>query len=261
MNISNSVNPIELHIATVPVRVFSDKRQLGDAAAAKAASLIIDAINRRGEARILVATGNSQLEMMESLVKRSEVPWSKVEAFHLDEYVGIAADHPASFRHWIRTRFQERVNPRAMHYIQGDATNLDECVEEYGRALVSAPIDVAFVGFGENGHIAFNDPHIADFRDPAMLKRVLLDEACRRQQVGEGHFPRIDLVPTEAITVTCSGLLRADNWICCVPDVRKAKAVCAAFEGPIGPLCPASAVRLHSNAFVYLDRHSAALLA
>ncbi len=178
----------------------------------------------------------------------------------MDEYVGISATHPSSFRYWIRTRLEERVHPRAAHYIEGDAPNTAHAISAYTSLLEEAPIDLAFVGFGENGHIAFNDPPVADFHDPKILKVVTLDEACRRQQAGEGHFDDTASVPEEALTITCPGLFRAAAWVCCVPEARKAEAVRAALEGPISETCPASLVRRHPNAYVFLDVDSASKL-
>jgi glucosamine-6-phosphate deaminase len=147
-----------------------------------------------------------------------------------------------------------------MHYIAGDAADLDATLREYGRQLLSDDLDLAFVGIGENGHIAFNDPGVADFEDPLTIKKVVLDDACRRQQVGEGHFPDVKTVPVEAVTVTCPGLMRALAWVCCVPDQRKAPAVRAALEGPLSVQCPASLVRRHPSAAIFLDAESASLL-
>ncbi len=233
------------------VEVYPSVRELGRAAAGHAGDVIRAAIERRGKARIVVATGNSQVVMAECLVKE-KLDWKRVEVFHMDEYVGIDEEDPASFRYWVRTRIEEKARPGVMHYL-GD-------VESYTRLLHAAPIDLAFVGFGENGHIAFNDPHVADFGDPATVKRVSLDEKSRRQQVGEGHFDCLEDVPEEALTITCSGLYAAENWVCCVPEKRKAEAVKCALEGPISEKCPASLVQRHPNTRVYLDKDSAALL-
>jgi len=188
------------------------------------------------------------------------IDWNRVVVFHLDEYVAIDAGHGASFRQWIRTRIDEVLRPAAVHYIQGDAVDPEAEVARYSALLEEAPIDLAFVGFGENGHIAFNDPHVADFADPATLKIVELDEACRRQQVGEGHFEDLEAVPRFAFTMTCSAIFRAKTWICCVPEARKAKAVADALEGPVSTECPASLVRRHPDAYVFLDAASSALL-
>ena len=194
------------------------------------------------KSRIMVGTGNSQLEMIRILSRQPNINWSKVDAFHLDEYVGISANHPSSFRYWLRHNFANQVHPRSIAYIEGDSSDLDGMVHDYGRRLLAEPVDLAFVGIGENGHIAFNDPHVADFNDPVPVKRVALDEACRRQQVGEGHFPDLPSVPKEAISVTCTALFRAAKWICCVPDRRKATAVKRSLEGVISPLCPGTLV-------------------
>ncbi len=241
------------------VEVFSSAQLLGTAAAERAASLITEAIRRNGKARIIAATGNSQIPFVESLIQQP-VPWSAVELFHMDEYAGMNAEHPASFRRWIRTRLAEKIHPKESHYLAGDAPDLDSEIKRYSDLLAAAPIDLAFVGFGENGHIAFNDPPVADFNDPLLVKRVVLDDACRRQQAGEGHFPDLASVPREAVTITCPGLFRAQAWICCVPERRKAAAVRNALEGPVSESCPASLARTHPNAQVYLDTESASLL-
>jgi glucosamine-6-phosphate deaminase len=179
----------------------------------------------------------------------------------MDEYVGMSDDHPASFRRWIKSRVADQVHPAKVNYLGGDASDLDREIERYSALLNEAPIDIAFVGFGENGHIAFNDPPVADFHDPAIVKRVKLDERCRAQQAGEGHFKDMQSVPSEALTITCPGLFRAEAWVCSVPDQRKAEAVRCALETPVSETCPASIVREHPNAHVYLDRASASLLA
>jgi glucosamine-6-phosphate deaminase len=249
-----------LQCGQATVEVFSSPQLMGAAAAQRAATLIGEAVRQRGTARIIAATGNSQIPFVESLV-RHPVPWSAVELFHMDEYAGMGADHPASFRLWIKSRLADKVHPKESHYIAGDAPDLNGEIQRYTGLLMAAPIDLAFVGFGENGHIAFNDPPVADFHDPLIVKKVVLDEACRRQQAGEGHFPDLASVPRGAVTITCPGLFRARTWICCVPERRKALAVQNALEGPISESCPASLVRTHPNAYVYLDTESASLLA
>jgi glucosamine-6-phosphate deaminase len=241
------------------VEIYASAGALGSAAAEKAAQLMQSDIEQRGRARVIVATGNSQIPLVEALVKQ-DLDWKRVEIFHMDEYAGMPPDHPASFPLWIKTRIEDKVHPGKMNYLAGDAPNLDAEMNRYSRLLMEAPIDLAFVGFGENGHIAFNDPHVADFNDPAVVKRVTLDEACRKQQTGEGHFPDVESVPAEALTITCTGLFRANAWICCVPEARKAQAVRNALQGPISESCPASIVRRHPNAHVYLDQQSSALL-
>lgn len=241
------------------IEIYASPSTAGAAAADRAARFIRSAIKERGRARVIVATGNSQIPLVEALVKH-DVDWKRVEIFHMDEYAGMAADHPASFRRWIKTRVEDKVHPGTMNYLAGDAPDLEAEMNRYAQLLDEAPIDLAFVGFGENGHIAFNDPHVADFNDPAVVKRITLDEACRKQQAGEGHFKNAASVPGEAVTVTCTGLFRANAWVCCVPERRKAQAVGNALEGPISVSCPASIVRTHPNAHVYLDRESSSLL-
>jgi len=198
--------------------------------------------------------------LIAALTRRLDIDWKAVEVFHMDEYIGIQSTHPSSFRNWIRTRIENVVHPAHVHYLAADAGDLDREIQRYSKLLMRAPIDLALVGFGENGHIAFNDPEVADFTDPAIVKRVTLDEASRRQQVGEGHFAGLDSTPKQALTLTCPALFRARAWICCVADTRKAEAVRNALEGPISTACPASIVRTHPNASVYLDTSAAALL-
>ena len=252
--------PLEtLQFGNAQVEIFASGEPLGAAAAQQAATILKQAIEQHDKARAIVATGNSQIPMMSALIK-IPVDWSRVEIFHMDEYVGLSADHPSSFRYWIRTRLEEKVHPRAVFYIAADRADLDAEMSRYARLLLAEPIDLAFLGFGENGHIAFNDPPNADFSDPATVKKVLLDEACRLQQVGEKHFPNLESVPAHAVTITCPGLFRANHWICCVPEKRKSEAVLNALTGPISEKCPASLVRRHPSTRVYLDRESASLL-
>jgi glucosamine-6-phosphate deaminase len=248
-----------LTINGVSLEIFSSKTLLGRAAAAHAAGIIQQAVEQRGSANIVVATGNSQLDVVYSLTREQNISWRAVTVFHMDEYVGLSASHPSSFRYWIQRKVADVV-PAHVHYLAGDAPDLAAEAARYSKLLQEATIDVAFLGFGENGHIAFNDPHSADFDDAETVKRVTLDAVCRAQQVGEGHFKDLASVPTEALTMTCSGLFRAKSWICCVPELRKATAVRDAIEGEISPAIPASLVRLHPNARVYLDCNSASLL-
>ena len=242
------------------VQIFGSSPAAGEAAAQEAARIINSAIASQGRARVIGATGNSQIPLVERLVEQ-KIDWNAVELFHMDEYVGMKPSHPSSFRYWMRTRLVEKVHPGKVHYLAGDAAGLNAEIARYAQLLLEAPIDVAFVGFGENGHIAFNDPPVANFNDPATVKVIELDEACRKQQAGEGHFPDVAAVPRQAVTITCPGLFRANAWVCNVPDERKANAVRDAFEGPISEACPASLVRRHPNARVFLDTESASRLA
>lgn len=248
------------HVDRLQVEIHASKSDLGQAAAERAAWLIRGAIEERGRARIIIGTGPSQNEVIASLVRAQGVDWSRVEAFHMDEYAGMPRSHPASFRRWLKEHFVDIVHPGSAHWLNGDAGDLGLEQQRYATEITSAPIDVCFLGFGENGHIAFNDPHVADFSDPVLVKVVEMDERCRRQQVGEGHFPDLESVPRQALTLTCPALLMARHVICSVPDRRKAEAVRNALEGPIAPVCPASAVRNHPDARLYLEPEAASLL-
>jgi glucosamine-6-phosphate deaminase len=257
----NATGPLRNFSAgSTEVEIYDSSIAAGLAAAEQSARLIAAAISEHGRARVIGATGNSQIPLVEALVKQ-DINWKAVELFHMDEYAGMRPDHPSSFRYWIRTRLEETVHPGKVHYLQGDAPDLNAEMERYSKLLLAAPIDLAFVGFGENGHIAFNDPPVADFDDPATVKMISLDEACRRQQAGEGHFKDVASVPQNAVTITCPGLFRANAWVCNVPEARKAEAVQNALEGPISEACPASLVRRHPNSFVFLDTGSASRLA
>ena len=242
------------------VHVHPDADALGQAAATDAAAIIRDAIAQRGEARLVIGTGPSQDTVIAALTAMPDIDWSCIEVFHLDEYVGMGDDHPASFRRWLREHVVDTAHPKAAHYLPGDADDVDAACADYIAQLNRAPLDIAFLGFGENGHIAFNDPHVADFNDARPIKRVTMDERCRQQQVGEGHFATLDEVPREAVTLTCPTLMQPRHLICSVPDRRKAEAVRGALEGPISEQCPASAVRRHPAARVHLDTESASLL-
>jgi glucosamine-6-phosphate deaminase len=203
----------------------------------------------------MFATGNSQLAMLDKLVSLPGIPWDSVTIFHMDQYVGLDPEHPASFSRYIRDRLVLRVSPppAAAHYVGGDAAH-------YASLLRDHPLDLCVMGIGENGHLAFNDPPVADFDDPLDVKVVELDEACRLQQVGEGHFAALADVPTHAVTVTIPGLLRAAQVIVVCPESRKAAAVAAALDGPITTACPASVLRRCDHARLYLDASSASLL-
>src|SRR5262245_18230013 len=242
----------------VIIKVFNDKIQLGEAAARQAADAIKRAIYERGRARIIAATGASQFEFLNSLIKSPGIDWSIVEMFHLDEYVGLPITHPASFRKYLFERLIEPTGMANYHRldVEGDP---DEASNRVGEKIVAAPIDVAFVGIGENGHLAFNDPP-ADFETGEAYIVVNLDEACRRQQVGEGWFVGPDDVPKQAISMTVKQILRAAEIVCIVPDARKAQAVKNCFENEIGPQFPASILRTHDKTIVYLDTESSSLL-
>jgi glucosamine-6-phosphate deaminase len=248
----------ETVVDALRVRVEPTSRALGAAAALDAAVALREAIDAHGFAHAMFATGNSQFDFLDALVRDDTVDWSRVVGFHMDEYVGITADHPASFRRYLRERLVERVPIPAFHFIEGDASDASAECDRYAALLREHPLDLCCLGIGENGHLAFNDPPVADFDDPLDVKVVELDDACRRQQVGEGHFPDIDAVPTRAITVTIPALLRASTVLAIVPEARKAEPVRRALEGPIDTTCPASILRTRTNATLYLDAESSA---
>ena len=241
------------------IQVFDTKQELGRAAAERAKAAIGEAIARSGEARVIAATGASQFEFLDALTATPGIDWERVEMFHLDEYVGLPDTHPASFRRYLRERIVQRVHPRAFHYLAGDAEDPAAECRRVGALLTRAPIDVAFVGIGENGHLAFNDPP-ADFETEEPYLVVDLDEACRRQQLGEGWFATLDEVPRRAISMSIRQILKAREILCIVPDARKAKAVRDCLEGEVTPVHPSSILQSHPATTVYLDRDSAALL-
>ncbi len=242
------------------VKVHSDARALARAAADSAAAVLRDAVSDKGVANAMFATGNSQLEFVEVLVTATPgVPWADVVVFHMDEYVGVGPEHPAGFQRWIRERISDRVHPRRAHYIDGLADSESEC-GRYARLLRDNPLDLCCLGIGENGHLAFNDPPVADFDDPLDMKVVELDRECRSQQVHEGHFPDMDAVPSRALTATIPTLLRAGTVLAVVPEARKAEPVRAAITGPVSTACPASFLRTRSNVTLHLEPESASLL-
>lgn len=243
------------------VEVLRDADALAAAAAEHAAVVIADAVEADGVANVMFATGNSQLRFLDALVCRSDVAWPLVVGFHMDEYVGIGVEHPASFRRYLRERLVARVPLQAFHEVLGDAADPRLECERYAALLRDHPLHLCCLGIGENGHLAFNDPPVADFDDPLDVKVVALDDACRRQQVGEGHFPTIDDVPARAITVTIPALLRAATVIAVVPEARKRGPVARALTGPIEPACPASALRVHPRATLFLEPASAGAIA
>ncbi|MEY2446672.1 MAG: glucosamine-6-phosphate deaminase [Acidimicrobiaceae bacterium] len=239
------------------VRVFANDEELGAAAAADAADAIRAAVERSGQANVMLATGNSQFTFLDALTARVDVPWDRVTGFHMDEYVGMDDGHPASFARYMRERVVDVVHPAAFHYVDGTNDAAIECVR-YAELLRAHPLDLCCLGVGENGHLAFNDPPFADFDDAFDVKEVDLDDVSRRQQVGEGHFPSLDDVPRSAITVTIPAVLRAPRVLAIVPEARKAEAVRRALEEPIATSCPASVLRRAPHATLYLDRESAA---
>jgi glucosamine-6-phosphate deaminase len=242
------------------VSIHETEQDLGREAASAAGFFIRESIQRRGKARLLFSAANSQLEMIASLAKQPDIEWKAVEVFHVDEYVGIPLTHPQSFAGWVKRNLVSVVKPGKADYIAGDASDVEAECQRYAAALTREPIDVSFLGIGENAHIGFNDPHAADFTDPKIVKLVTLDQRCRDQQVKEGHWHEFADVPTVGFAVTCPALINATHIVCCVPGAHKAEAVSYTLEGPIAPSCPASCLRTHPGAELYLDFNSASRL-
>jgi glucosamine-6-phosphate deaminase len=240
------------------IKCFSDKRDMAKVAAEQAAAELRGVIEKRGKARIVAATGAAQFEFLEALTSWPGIDWTRVEMFHLDEYIGLPASHPASFCRFLKERLIQKTGITKHFLLDGEQDPV-EVIRRTGEVLQAAPVDLAFVGIGENGHLAFNDPP-ADFETQEPYIVVKLDEACRRQQLGEGWFASLSDVPEGAISMSIRQILKATKIICIVPDARKAKAVKACLEGEIGPLVPASILRTHANTTIYLDQHSAGLL-
>ena len=242
------------------IKILETKNEMGKAAAEKAARILTDIIKEKGEATFIVATGASQFEFLENLTSISSIDWSKTTMFHLDEYVSIPETHPASFRKYLKERLVNKVNPGSVNLIKGDAENPELECERLDKIIKQKKIDVAFVGIGENGHLAFNDPP-ADFDTEKAYLVVELDDACRKQQLGEGWFKSFDEVPKRAISMSIKQIMKSKNIICTVPDSRKAQAVKDCFEGQdISAKHPSSILKNHKNCFVFLDEKSSIYL-
>jgi glucosamine-6-phosphate deaminase len=247
----------EVAVDALAVRFFPDRGSLGTAAAADAADGIRLGVELKGEANLLLASGNSQLSFLKALREIRGLPWRQVNIFHLDEYVGLAPEHPARFSNFLRRELLDFIHPRAFYPVWNGSGTPEAAAAEYERLLHVFPADLCVLGIGENGHLAFNDPP-ADFHDPARVRVVELAEASRRQQVGEGHFPRLEDVPKRAVSLTIPALLSARRILAIAPEARKADAVYRALRGPIDPDCPASILRSCAQARLYLDRESGA---
>jgi len=247
-------------VEALRVHIGDDVDEMARDAAVEAAAALRSAIAARGEANVMLATGNSQLLFLVELVQMPDVAWDHVRAFHMDEYVGLAPTHSASFQRYMRERVASILPLREFHYLTGDTGDAPAEAARYAGLLRAHPLDLCCCGIGENGHLAFNDPPVADFEDPLDVKIVPLEPASRRQQVAEGHFATIDEVPADAITVTIPALLRAGRVLAIVPEARKAAPVRDALRGPISTECPASYLRTQPHATLYLDAESASLL-
>ncbi len=242
------------------LRVHDTVQAMSAAAADRAAEILRATLRENGRAAFVAATGASQFAFLEHLVKAPDSTWEQTVMFHLDEYIGMSQDHPASFRRYLRERLVTRVPIGTVHYIAGDAADLHAELQRLSGLLAATPVDVAFVGIGENGHLAFNDPP-ADFEAAAPYLVVNLDDACRRQQLGEGWFPSLEAVPTRAISMSIPQIMRSGHILCIVPEARKAAALRATLEGPVTPDVPASILQRHRQCELFADKGSAGLLA
>ncbi len=239
------------------VIISETKQKLGAVAAIRGAQIIQESIKKKGKATIIVATGASQFEMLNELIKK-DIDWSKVTGFHLDEYIGMSVEHPASFRKYLKERFVDKVGLKSFYYINAESDPEKEC-ERLKEIISKVQIDVAFIGIGENGHLAFNDPP-ADFETEEPYIVVNLDEDCRKQQMGEGWFKTLEVVPKQAISMSIKQILKSGSIICSVPDKRKAKAVKDAVSGIVTPQVPSSILQNHNATWVYLDKEAASFL-
>lgn len=241
-------------------QIYKTKPEMGAAAAKQGAQLIREAIAARGHANIIVATGASQFEMLDALIREPDIAWHKVTGFHLDEYVGLPITHPASFRLYLWTRFVSKLPLplAAFHYVNADHNPQQEC-DRLSGIIRERPVDVAFIGIGENGHLAFNDPP-ADFQTDVPYIVVTLDGACRKQQMNEGWFKTIEDVPQQAISMSIRQIMKSQAIVCTVPDARKAEAVKNSVQGPVAPEVPGSILQQHPNTTIFLDNDSASLL-
>lgn len=241
------------------VEVYTDNEELGEAAAISVAEILNQAITQNGFANLILATGASQFEFLKNLQQQS-IDWQKVTVFHLDEYKDLPDTHPASFRKYLKERILNHVKPGNLYLLNGDAEDLETEISNYEELLRNHPIDVACIGIGENGHIAFNDPPVADFNDPKLVKIVELDEACKRQQFNEGWFASMEAVPKYALTQTIPAIMRCKKISCVVPDQRKAEAVFNTINAEISTSCPATILRTHPDTILYIDKAAASLL-
>ncbi|MBD2182917.1 glucosamine-6-phosphate deaminase [Planktothrix sp. FACHB-1355] len=258
---SQSPAPVKtFRVDALSVRVYDSQATMAQDLAQLAQDYLQNLLAQQGSATVILATGNSQIEFLDALIVKGGVDWTKITLFHLDEYLGIDREHPASFRRYMRDRVENRVNPAAFHYIEGDTMEpLKEC-DRYTRLLQAQPIDLCCLGVGENAHLAFNEPSVASFDETRLIKLVKLDEKTREQQVNEGHFPNLSAVPQYAFTLTIPMIFSARKIFCLAPEERKAAPVRDMLKGEISTAIPASVLRRHEQAILFLDVDSASLL-
>jgi glucosamine-6-phosphate deaminase len=258
--LSVSADCREFLVEALPVRVYPGQDALAEDAARMAAAQLRAAIARRRRASMILATGNSQLVFLDHLIAQPGIDWPAIELFHLDEYLGLPAGHPAGFRHYLRERVGKRIQSRAFHFLEGDALEPAAECDRYTALLRAHPIDLCLLGIGDNGHLAFNDPPVADFADSRAVKLVKLDDRSRQQQVDQGHFPALAAVPQFAMTLTIPTICAAEKILCLAPGKHKAAIVRETLVDPVRPACPASILRRQAQAVLFLDEASARLL-
>lgn len=246
-----------LQFGTLKVEIHPSSKAAGLEAARAAAKAMAELAQSRGTVGVIFATGASQLAILDALTSLPGIPWNQVRGFHMDEYIGISQDHPASFRRYLRERLTAKVQMKEFFEIDGEAPDPEKTSREYAVKLSSSDPQLCLLGVGENGHLAFNDPMVADFQDPSDVKIVRLDEVCRNQQVKEGWFSTVEEVPERAITLTIPALFRVPRLIVSVPGRRKAKIVRSTLDGPLSTECPATILRTHPDVTMYLDPESA----
>jgi glucosamine-6-phosphate deaminase len=257
---TESMNMKHFEVGTIKLEIHADRKAAGEAAARSAAQALRQLDQSRSEISVIFATGASQLETLHALTSMPGLPWKKVHGFHLDEYVGLDENHPASFRRYLRENLTERVPMAEFFEIDGSSPDSDAVRQKYVQALREANPQVCLLGIGENGHLAFNDPSEANFDDPDAMKVVTLDAACRQQQLAEGWFAKFEDVPEQALTLTIPTLLKVPKLIVSVPGRRKAQSVRRTLEEPISTACPATILRAHPDVTIYLDEESASEL-
>lgn len=238
------------------VEIYDTRAEMGVAAGAMAAQKIRECLAEKDEVNVIFAAAPSQNEMLASLMSHKDISWERVNAFHMDEYIGLSADAPQGFGNFLRAHIFDHLPFKSVNYINCEATDIDAECARYMALLREKPVDVVLLGIGENGHIAFNDPHVADFHDNVTVKAVSLDEVCRQQQVNDGCFASLELVPQHALTLTIPALTAARHMVCTVPAATKAWAVKETVNGEIGEHCPATIMRLHESAVMYCDSDS-----
>jgi len=250
----------ELKKDKLTVKIFDTRSEMGNAAGSEAAEKIKELIEKKGEINMIFAAAPSQNETLETLVNRKDIDWSKVNAFHMDEYIGLSEDAPQGFGNFLKDRIFSKLPFKSVNYIYAANETAEQTCERYTKLIKENPIDIVCLGIGENGHIAFNDPWVADFNDEFLIKKVELDEVCRQQQVNDGCFSKLDEVPKFALTLTVPALFNADYLFCTVPAATKADAVYKTVNNDINEDLPATIMRKHDNAIMYCDADSAAKL-